>query len=48
MFLSEHRENNGFLKCDDAMNTVGAEDAELSLVITAKVDETATALTGAG
>jgi hypothetical protein len=45
---SEHRENGVFLECDDAMNTVGTEDAELAFVITAKIDETAATLTSAG
>ena len=38
----------GFLKCYDAVNTIGAEDAELAFVITAEVDEAATTLTSAG
>jgi len=36
------------LECHDTVNTIGAEDAELAFVITAEVDEAATALTSAG
>jgi hypothetical protein len=43
-----HLENRDFLECDNAVNTIGAEDAELAFVITAKVDETAATLTSAG
>jgi hypothetical protein len=38
----------GFLECYYAMNTIGAEDAELAFVITAEIDETAVPLSGAG
>jgi hypothetical protein len=44
----EHPGKRGFLECDDAVNTIGAEDAELAFVITAEVDETATTLASAG
>jgi hypothetical protein len=37
-----------FLECYYAVNTIGAEDAELAFVITAEVDETAVTLAGAG
>jgi hypothetical protein len=37
-----------FLECHNAVNTIGAEDAELAFVITAEVDEAATTLTSAG
>jgi hypothetical protein len=43
----EHSSGRGFLERDNAVNTVGAEDAELAFVITAKVDETAATLTRA-
>jgi hypothetical protein len=36
------------LECYYAVNTIGAEDAELAFVITAEVDETAVTLAGAG
>ena len=36
------------LECYYAVNTIGAEDAELAFVITAKIDETAATLTSAG
>ncbi len=36
------------LECYYAVNTIGAEDAELAFVITAEVDETAATLAGAG
>ena len=38
----------GLLECYYAVNTIGAEDAELAFVITAEVDETAVTLAGAG
>jgi hypothetical protein len=45
---SWNTQKRGFLECDNAVNAIGAEDAELAFVITAKVDETAATLTGAG
>ena len=36
------------LESDNPMNAIRAEDAELAFVITAEVDEAATALTSAG
>ena len=38
----------GLLECYYAVNTIGAEDAELAFVITAEVDEAATTLASAG
>ena len=38
----------GLLECHHAVNTIGAEDAELAFIITAEVDETAVTLAGAG
>jgi hypothetical protein len=43
-----HPENRGFLECHNAVNTIGAENAELAFVITAEVDEAAATLTSAG
>jgi hypothetical protein len=37
-----------FLEGHDAVNAICAENAELALVITAKVDKAATSLSGAG
>ena len=51
ILLLHHQENGlsyGFLECHNTVNTIGAEDAELAFVITAKVDEAATTLTSAG
>jgi hypothetical protein len=48
MLLLEQSESRGFLECDYAVNTIGAEDAEFAFVITAEVDETAATLTSAG
>jgi hypothetical protein len=44
---SWNTQNRGFLECNNAVNTVGAEDAELAFVITTEVDETAATLTSA-
>ncbi len=48
MLLLEHFGNRDFLECDNAVNAVGAENAELAFIVTAKIDETTATLTGAG
>jgi hypothetical protein len=47
-FLKRAKYRSGFLECDHPVNTIGAEDTELTFVVTTKVNKTTMTFAGTG